>query len=136
MQGTWACLVCKSITSSHTSSQQCPLGSSKLSSHTAQTLLSPARSNPRNCFSITAYIYRQKVGHEPDIVRTSTRFWCRTAQPLQCSHPHAQKSGYAHSQCVTALDQEKPTLAHVCSHLLMGQLRASLLLERLHIWYP
>lgn len=79
-------------------------------------------------FHHSIYIYRQKVGHEPDIVRTSKRLWCSTAQPLQHSHPHAQKSGYAHFQCVTALDQEKPTLTHVCSHLLTGQLSTSLLL--------
>lgn len=108
----------------HWQPTECPLGSSIFRSHTAYRL-PHAWSNPRNCFSITAYICRQKVGNEPDIVRTSKRLWCHEVQPLQCSHPHAQKSGYAHSQCVTALCQEKPTLAHVCSHLLMGQLSTS-----------
>lgn len=71
---------------------------------------------------------QQTVGKEPNIVRTSRRLWCNKVQPLQCSHPHAQKSGNAHFEYLTALHQEKPTLAHVCSHLLMGQLSTSLLL--------
>lgn len=79
-------------------------------------------------FHHSMYIYRQKAGNEPDIVRISERLWCNEVQPLQCSHPHAQKLRYVHFQCVTAFHQEKPILALVCSHFLMGQLSTRLLL--------